>query len=418
MHFNSLVTTPFALGQFVVVAAVFLVRTFHMFSTDTPLTAIHLVQAVTVLLGAFAATVYFEEKSHAAFCQIKYLREELEDTQAKHSSVVDDLNKTAERKLANIEMNLYYTRNGLEDAKTVLEQTRKIAPAHFEFREALAKELTQTRAQRDWAAGSTRYCMDMLKEARRKASSQELVAWEMQNQIKFKANELRDMTLSLENIKKELALANKFSQEAQDEIDEQHVKIEEHEKLIEKKEKMILGLLEQIRGRNLGFSRMHSTIERSNSCADSVITKLENMNRDLTREVEYWRGMSQHWSSNNANTIHAMGSEINEVRGELAELDAENERLTRDLKAMVDRVESFDKEREATTNRIEQLEWGVVNPEVAKKEEKSFTEEVDDNSTRDEGDEKESPSWFLDGDSEDDGTAYELDKGSEEDESE
>jgi chromosome segregation ATPase len=315
-------------------------------------------------------------------------------------------------------MNLYYTRKGLEDTETALEQTRKIASAHFEFREALAKELTRTRAQRDWAAGSTRYCMDMLKEARRKASSQELVAWEMQSQIKFKANELRDMTLSLGKIKEELALANKFSQEAQDEIDEQHVKIEEHEKLIEKKEKKILGLLRQIRGRNLGFSRIHSTIERSNSCADSVITKLENINRDLTREVEYWRDMNQHWSSNNANTIHAMGSEINEVRGELAELDAENERLTKDLMAMVDRVESFDKEREAMINQIEQLEWGVVVPEVAKKVEKSFTEKVDNNSTKDEEDEKEGPSWFLDGDSEDDGTAYELDKGSEEDESE
>jgi hypothetical protein len=69
-------------------------------------------------------------------------------------------------------------------------------------------------------------------------------------------------------------------------------------------------------------------------------------------------------------------------------------------------------------NQIEQLEWGVVVPEVAKKVEKSFTEKVDNNSTKDEEDEKEGPSWFLDGDSEDDGTAYELDKGSEEDESE
>ena len=45
-------------------------------------------------------------------------------------------------------MVLQFTKKSLKDAQTALEQSQRIAATHFEFREALAKELARTRTQR------------------------------------------------------------------------------------------------------------------------------------------------------------------------------------------------------------------------------------------------------------------------------
>ncbi|KAL1794967.1 hypothetical protein ACET3X_006783 [Alternaria dauci] len=375
---------------------------FHLISPDSLLTTSHLVYIIALVFSV--VTILLARTSQAA--EVAHLRQLLDLTEAKHSSVVDDLNKNAQKDRFDALTLLQVTKKELKDTQNALGHLQRISATHSEFRDALANELSHTRAQRNWSTTGVRISLDALEEAERKVASQEFTAWELQNQIRFKANELHDMTLSLDSIKKELALANTFSQEAQDKIDEQ-------ENLLEESRETILGLLNQIRDHKMGCRCAHSTIERPNLGVDSVFTELENTNQNLAQEAEYWRAMSQSWSINSANTIHAMASEIEEVRGQLAEVNAENERLARDLEALVKHVEDFDEGREFTTQQVRQPEWSAIASNIDNEEDCS-TDDVDMSVTKEEEGEGEGddhdPSWFPNEGGEYDGMSYDANR--------
>jgi HIV Tat-specific factor 1 len=133
--------------------------------------------------------------------------------------------------------------------------------------------------------------------------------------------------------------------------------------------------------------------------------------------------MNESWKKNNAGTIHAMQSRINELEGELAESKEDNESLARHLRSMVERVESYIEELEALDLKAKQREWDVLTTEAAEKvlaESNTVAKEEDEEDEEEEEEEEDDDDdrWALDGDSDDDATVYELDEDSEEEEPE
>jgi hypothetical protein len=402
---------------------------FSMSSTATPLPVEYLTAVATVLLGALAAIVYYEHKSSIALCQNKSLREDLAGAQIELSLTKEDLCATqtkltnTELCLADTESVLATTQSILTGAETALDESQRRASAHSEFRDALCEELSSTRTQRDRAEGGLRYYKHTLEETKRKNHSKEDESWDLQNQIQFKAKELQGMTRCLMNTTKELGRAIDFSQEAQNEIDQQHAQIVADAIAIERKEQRIQDLLEQVGFAWFACDRRRSTIMRARVNSKDAIGKLELENEALHRDSEYWRGMNESWKKNNAGTIHAMQSRINELEGELAESKEDNESLARHLRSMVERVESYIEELEALDLKAKQREWDVLTTEAAEKvlaESNTVAKEEDEEDEEEEEEEEEDDDdrWALDGDSDDDATVYELDEDSEEEEPE
>jgi predicted nucleic acid-binding Zn-ribbon protein len=289
---------------------------------------------------------------------------------------------------------------GKKNSKIALEQSEKKGSAHVEFRDALCTELSRTRVQRDRAEGGMLYLRQELEEARVKNKSKEDEAFDLQIQIQFKAKELQRMTLALENTKKELERANKFSQEAQDGIDKQQA-------TITLKEKIAKGLLEQVKSLKKEYRAVNTDIQRTNYTWTLVNDELVEKLLSSLEEIEHLQMTIETWARNTAGTIHAIQSRVNELEGELAESKEENENLARDLKVMVERVEDYMKDIEALNRDNEQREWDVVSGQ---------REDVADGNEEEEEEheQEEDRSWALDGDSDDDATVYELDEDSEE----
>jgi hypothetical protein len=385
----------------------------------------YLTAVATVLLGALAAIVYYEHKSGITFCQNKSLREDLAGAQVELSLTKEDL-RTTQTKLTNTELCIADTKSVLATTKFILngteialDRSQKRALAHSEFREALCEELSRTRTQRDRAEGSLRYYKHTLEATERKNHFKEDEGWDLQNQIQFKAKELQGMTRCVMDIRKELKCAIDFSQEAQNEIDQQHAQIVAAAITIKRKEQRIQYLLEQVNFARFACDRRRSTIMRARVNSKDAIGKLELENQALHRHLEHWRGMGESWKKNNAGTIHAMQSRIDELEGELAESKEENENLARDLRIMVERVESYTEKLEALDLKTEQQEWDVVGTEAAEKalaEGYTFTKEGEEEEEEEE--EEDDDRWALDGDSDDDATVYGLDEDSEEEEPE
>jgi hypothetical protein len=135
-----------------------------MSSSNDPLTTSYLVFVVAFvcwMCSSFSMRVEgvaLERRSYAA--EIENSRRSLDLAKAEHSSVIDDLRKTIEKDISNTVMVLQFTKKSLKDAQTAFEQSQRIAATHFEFREALAKELARTRTQRNWAAAGVDRSLD------------------------------------------------------------------------------------------------------------------------------------------------------------------------------------------------------------------------------------------------------------------
>lgn len=359
-----------------------------------------------VLLAALIGMVHYEQKLNEAICRAKIQEAVLEATQAELSEVKDDLH-TSQTKPASTDLCLVGTESILANTKIALKQSEKKVVAHVEFRDALGKELSQARRQRDRAEGVTMYLDHALKEAIRKNDSKEDECFDIQCQVQFKPKELQSMTLSLDNTKKELDRANQFSQKAQDEIDEQHATIMSNEDSAKRLSTQLENLQRACKALKSEILSLH--LGWMSRCDESWRTK-----KALQEENRLLRNENKSWTKNNAGTIHAMQSRVDELEGE-------NEDLARDLKVMVERVEGYTKQIEALDREAEKREWNVIQTEIAEvasEMRKSIADEEEEQYEEyEEYEEYESEGyhlWTLDGDSEDDATVYELNEDSEE----
>ncbi|KAI4648014.1 hypothetical protein J4E93_004425 [Alternaria ventricosa] len=360
-----------------------------------------------VLLAALIGMVYNEQKLNEAICRANIQEEVLKAAQAELSEVKDELH-ASQTKPTSTDLCLVGTKSILANTQIALKQSEKEVVAHLEFRDGLGRELSQARRERDRAEGIMTYLTQALEESKCKNASKEDECYELQSQIQFKAKELQSMTLSLHNTMKELERANKFSQEAQEKIDEQHATIMSNEESAKRVSTQLgnltrdcTALKSEIRSLHLGWM---------SRCDESwrVRKVLEEENRQLYIE-------NGSWAKNNAGTIRAMQSRVDELEGELAESREENENLARDLEIMVERVEGYMEEIETLDREAEEREWNVIQGEITE-----VASEMGDSITDEEEEEREDYEpegyhlWTLDGDSEDDATVYELDEDSEE----
>ncbi|KAI4957409.1 hypothetical protein J4E86_004547 [Alternaria arbusti] len=363
-----------------------------------------------VLLAALIGMVYNEQKFNEAICRAKIQEQVIKAARAELSEVKDELH-ASQTKPTSTDLCLVGTKSILANTEIALKQSEKEVVAHLEFRDGLGRELSQVRRERDRAEGVMVYLTHALEESKCKHASKEEECFELQSQIQFKAKELQSMTLSLHNTMKELERANKFSQEAQDKIDEQHATIMSKDESakrvstqIEKLTRDCNALKSQIRSLHLGWM---------SRCDESWRVKkaLEEENRQLRIENESW-------AKNNAGTFRAMQSRVDELEGELAECREENGCLAVDLEIMVERIAHYMEEIEALDREAEEREWNFIPgemTEVASETSESITDEEEDECEEHEAYEPEGYRlWTLDGDSEDDAMVYELDEDSEE----
>ncbi|KAI4685285.1 uncharacterized protein J4E84_006012 [Alternaria hordeiaustralica] len=409
-----------------------------------------------VLLAALIGMVYNEQKFNEAICRAKIQEQVIKAARAELSEVKDELH-ASQTKPTSTDLCLVDTKSLLANTEIALKQSEKKVVAHLEFRDGLGRELSQARRERDRAEGVMVYLTHALEESKCKNASKEDECYELQSQIQFKAKELQSMTLSLHNTMKELERANKFSQEAQDKIDEQHATIMFNEESAKRVTTYLQAMTHSLHNTKKEWERankfsqeaqdkideQHATIMSNEESAKRVSTQIEKLTRDCnalksqirslhlgwtSRCDESWRVKkaleeenrqlriaNESWAKNNAGTIRAMQSRVDELEGELAECRAENGCLAVDLEIMVERVAHYMEEIEALDREAEEREWNFIPGEMieaASETSESITDEEEEDY---EGYEPEGYRlWTFDGDSEDDATVYELDEDSEE----